>query len=445
MTNLTPPANWKTLPSPENITRATLANGITVLARSNFNSPSVFIGGYLASGSMYDPPGKLGLAYFTAASLMRGTQTRNFQEIYNTIESAGASLGFGASVHNVNFGGRALAEDLPILLNLLAETLCQPLFPADQVERLRAQLLTSLAIRNQDTGDMADMAFDEILFPGHPYGMPEDGQPETIQAIQVEDLRQFHHRYYRPENMVMVAVGGIDPQQAIDTIQSALGLWNNPEPPVQVDPKPIKPLAETVRRHIALPGKYQTDLILGTHGPKRLAVDYLPASLGNSILGQFGMMGRIGDVVREKAGLAYQASTSLSASIDGGSWKSPPASTRPTWRAPSTDPERAWRALSVNRSQAKSLRTARPILSAGSRFRWNPTPALPMHSSTSSASNLGWNIINVSRAWCSLSLQKWSWKLPATTGILAGWQSSAPGQNCNPKKDGIIALGHRPD
>jgi len=321
MTNLTPPANWKTLPSPENITRATLANGITVLARSNFNSPSVFIGGYLASGSMYDPPGKLGLAYFTAASLMRGTQTRNFQEIYNTIESAGASLGFGASVHNVNFGGRALAEDLPILLNLLAETLCQPLFPADQVERLRAQLLTSLAIRNQDTGDMADMAFDEILFPGHPYGMPEDGQPETIQAIQVEDLRQFHHRYYRPENMVMVAVGGIDPQQAIDTIQSALGLWNNPEPPVQVDPKPIKPLAETVRRHIALPGKYQTDLILGTHGPKRLAVDYLPASLGNSILGQFGMMGRIGDVVREKAGLAYQASTSLSASIDGGSWE----------------------------------------------------------------------------------------------------------------------------
>jgi len=321
MTNLTPPANWKTLPSPENITRATLANGITVLARSNFNSPSVFIGGYLASGSMYDPPGKLGLAYFTAASLMRGTQTRNFQGIYNTIESAGASLGFGASVHNVNFGGRALAEDLPILLNLLAETLCQPLFPADQVERLRAQLLTSLAIRNQDTGDMADMAFDEILFPGHPYGMPEDGQPETIQAIQVEDLRQFHHRYYRPENMVMVAVGGIDPQQAIDTIQSALGLWNNPEPPVQVDPKPIKPLAETVRRHTALPGKYQTDLILGTHGPKRLAVDYLPASLGNSILGQFGMMGRIGDVVREKAGLAYQASTSLSASIDGGSWE----------------------------------------------------------------------------------------------------------------------------
>jgi zinc protease len=321
MTNLTPPANWKTLPSPENITRATLANGITVLARSNFNSPSVFIGGYLASGSMYDPPGKLGLAYFTAASLMRGTQTRNFQEIYNTIESAGASLGFGASVHNVNFGGRALAEDLPILLNLLAETLCQPLFPADQVERLRAQLLTSLAIRNQDTGDMADMAFDEILFPGHPYGMPEDGQPETIQAIQVEDLRQFHHRYYRPENMVMVVVGGIDPQQAIDTIQSALGLWNNPEPPVQVDPKPIKPLAETVRRHTALPGKYQTDLILGTHGPKRLAVDYLPASLGNSILGQFGMMGRIGDVVREKAGLAYQASTSLSASIDGGSWE----------------------------------------------------------------------------------------------------------------------------
>jgi len=292
-----------------------------LLARSNFNSPSVFIGGYLASGSMYDPPGKLGLAYFTASCLMRGTQARNFQEIYETIESAGASLGFGASVHNVNFGGRALAEDLPLLLNLLAETLCQPVFPVEQVERLRSQLLTSLAIRNQDTGDLADMAFDEILFPGHPYGVPEDGHPETIQAIQLEDLHSFHKCYYRPTNMVIVVVGAVEPQQAIDYVQSALGTWEKPEPIPQPDAKPISQLQETVRRHIALPGKYQTDLVLGTLGPKRLAPDYMAVSLGNSILGQFGMMGRIGDVVREKAGLAYHASTSLSASIDGGSWE----------------------------------------------------------------------------------------------------------------------------
>ena len=315
------PANWKTLPGPENITRVKLQNGIVLLTRSNFNSPSVFLSGYLSAGSMYDPPEKLGLAYFTALSLMRGTQQRSFQEIYNTIESAGASLGAGASVHNVNFGGRALAEDLPMLIDLLAEVLRQPAFPAEQVERLRSQLLTSLAIRNQDTSDLAEIAFDELLFPNHPYGRPEDGHPETIAAITAEDLRVFHQRYYDPRSLTIVVVGAVEAQQAVDLIQKSLGDWQNPDPGGPPCFPAVEEPRQTIRKHIPVPGKYQTDLILGTFGPKRVSEDFMPVSLGNSILGQFGMMGRIGDVIREKTGLAYQASTSLSASIEGGSWE----------------------------------------------------------------------------------------------------------------------------
>ncbi|NTV36436.1 MAG: insulinase family protein, partial [Anaerolineaceae bacterium] len=81
------------------------------------------------------------------------------------------------------------------------------------------------------------------------------------------------------------------------------------------------PLKKTERQHIEIPGKSQTDLVMGFHGPRRKSPDYLAASLGNSILGQFGMMGRIGDVVREQAGLAYNASTSLNAWIESGSWE----------------------------------------------------------------------------------------------------------------------------
>jgi zinc protease len=315
------PANWKTLPGPENIARVELPNGIVLLVRSNFNSPSVSMGGYLGAGSMHDPLEKLGLAHFTALCLMRGTRQRAFQDIYETLESAGASLGFGASVHNVNFGGRALAEDLPMLLELLAEALRQPAFPAEQAERLRSQMLTSLAIRNQDTGDLADMAFDALLFPNHPYGRPEDGHPETIAAITGEDLRAFHERHYGPRSLTIVLVGAVEARQAIDLVQAALGDWQNLAQAGPAGFPAIEGLCESVRRHIPVPGKYQTDLVLGTNGPRRVSEDFMPVSLGNSILGQFGMMGRIGDAVREKAGLAYQASTSLSASIEGGSWE----------------------------------------------------------------------------------------------------------------------------
>jgi len=70
-----------------------------------------------------------------------------------------------------------------------------------------------------------------------------------------------------------------------------------------------------------LAGKSQSDLVIGMVGPSRNDPEYLSASLGNSVLGQFGMMGRIGEVVREKSGLAYYASSSLGAGIGPGTWE----------------------------------------------------------------------------------------------------------------------------
>ena len=144
-----------TFPGPDDTARIVLPNGIILLSRANFNSPSVVLSGYLPAGALFDPDEKLGLADFTASALMRGNRRRDFQAIYHALESVGASLGFSAQTHTVGFQGRALAEDLPLLLNLLAEALREPVFPESQVERLRAQLLAGLAIRAQDTGDMA--------------------------------------------------------------------------------------------------------------------------------------------------------------------------------------------------------------------------------------------------------------------------------------------------
>jgi zinc protease len=117
------------LPGPEDITRLELPNGIVVLSRADFNSPSVAISGYLRVGGLLDPDEKLGLADFTASSLMRGTQERDFHQIYDSLETVGASLSIGSGTHTTFFGGKALAEDLAVVLGLLAEALCQPLFP----------------------------------------------------------------------------------------------------------------------------------------------------------------------------------------------------------------------------------------------------------------------------------------------------------------------------
>lgn len=320
MTNLTP-ASRQSLPGPDDISRIQLPNGIVILTRANVQSPSVVLSGYLGAGSVYDPPQKLGLAYFTALALMRGTQRFTFSEIFDRLESAGASLGFGASVHNTSFGGRALSEDLPLLFEMLSETLRRPTFPELYVERLRAQILTGLAIRNQDTADMASLEFDRLVFPSHPYGQPEDGYPETIRSISRADLVDYHHRHYGPQDMVITVVGAVTPEQVLEEATRTFGDWENPNPNSLPALPVITSPAETIRRHINIPGKFQTDLMIGSLGPCRKSPDYLPASLGNSVLGQFGMMGRIGEAVREKSGLAYYASTSLNAWILSGSWE----------------------------------------------------------------------------------------------------------------------------
>ncbi len=312
--------NRSNLPGPDDITRRQLPNGIVVLARPNFNSPSVFLSGYLSVGSLFDPDEKLGLADFTASALMRGNQRRDFQQIYDALESAGASLGIGGGTHTTGFSGKALVEDLDLLLELLSDSLRKPSFPPEQVERLRAQLLTGLAIRAQDTGDMASMTFDQILYANHPYSRPEDGYVDTVSRIQASDLVDFHRLYYGPRGLTIALVGAVEPEKAIEKIENAFGDWQYPEQPQPLSLPLLAPLAATQTRKVDIPGKSQVDLMMGVVGPERRSPDFIPASLGNSILGQFGLYGRVGEVVREQAGLAYYAYTSLSAGIGPGAW-----------------------------------------------------------------------------------------------------------------------------
>ena len=309
------------LPGPNDIYRDVLPNGITVLTRSNFNSPSVVISGYFDAGAIFDPGEKLGLADFVTSALMRGTKKRKFDEIYNILESAGASLGFNTGVHKSGFSGRSLAEDLPLLLNLLSESLTQPNFPKAEMERLRAQILTGLAISAEDTSDMASETFDKILFKNHPYSRPEEGTSASIQQITRDDLKKFHGEHYGPRGMVIAIVGAVDAEEAVGYVKRALGGWQvkgQKEAPELPD---LKRLKKTIKKHHRIPGKYQSDIVIGTNGPKRKDPEFMSALLGNSVLGQFGMMGRIGDSVREKAGLAYYAYSSMNAGIGPGSWE----------------------------------------------------------------------------------------------------------------------------
>lgn len=314
-------ANSGSLPGPDNITRVVLDNGIVVLVYENFAAQSVVIAGSLDTGSLYETPEQSGLASMTSGALMRGTQNRDFDTIHSNLEDIGADLDVGAGIHSTSFNGKALAEDLPVLIDLLSDVLRNPVFPEAQVERLRGEILTGLQYRQQDTRYRANRAFREALYPdNHPYHYSTRGTLETIPKLKVDDLKAFHQRTYGPRGMIVTIVGAVKSADAVKIVREKLGDWQNAtQPPTPILPE-LPPIDETQRVAVNVPGKTQTDIVMGLPGPSRFAGDYRPATLANSILGQFGMMGRIGDEVREKQGLAYYAYSGIEGGHGPGPW-----------------------------------------------------------------------------------------------------------------------------
>lgn len=313
--------NGQSLPGPENITRVELENGIIVLVYENYAAQSVVIGGSLRAGSLYESPALSGLASLTASALMRGTQNRNFDAIHSSLEDIGADLDVGAGVHTTGFNGKALAEDLPVLIDILSDVLRNPKFPKAQVERLRGEILTGLHYRQQDTRYRANRAFRENLYPeNHAYHYSTRGTLESIPAITLKDIKAFHKQQYGPAGMVVTIVGAVAASKAVDIVRQKLGDWRNRKQPAKAELPQLESPEEIKRTSVNVPGKTQSDIVMGVPGPSRYAEDYRPAILVNSILGQFGMMGRIGDVVREKQGLAYYAYSSIEGGHGPGAW-----------------------------------------------------------------------------------------------------------------------------
>jgi zinc protease len=309
------------LPNPDTISRTVLSNGIVVLVYSNPATQSVVMSGNLPAGSIYEGPAQNGLAAMTAGALMRGTRSRNFQALHSALEDIGADFGIGAGVHGVGFGGKALAEDFSTLVEIMAESLRYPVFPVDQVERLRGEAMTGLKYQLQDTRRQSARAFRETLYASdHPYHYSTRGTLESLPTLTIAQLQDFHARHYGPRGMIISVAGNVVPAEVVSQIESAVGDWVNPEQPEIVRPAAAPQPEEIRRSFVALPGKTQSDVILGVVGPQRKAEDYQAARLANSILGEFGMMGRVGDVVREQSGLAYYAYSRLEGGHGPGAW-----------------------------------------------------------------------------------------------------------------------------
>ncbi|MCB9147933.1 MAG: insulinase family protein [Caldilineaceae bacterium] len=307
------------LPSPENIQRVVFNNGMTVLARENHSAPVVVLEGSLAAGSIQEPASKAGLCSYVTAMLTRGSVHYTFDQFNDAIESIGASLSFSAGAHNTSFGITCLAEDFPQLVQVLADVLRNPTFPEEQIERVRRQKLVRLQEREQDTGSMAHLRFGEALYgQDHPYGRAVSGYTETVSTINRTDLELFHQKYFTPNGAIVAVSGDVQFDALVELLTRSFGDWHG----LVVD-QGVPPIhfPQAIQRIVhPMPGKFQSDIVIGCPAVARSHPDYDALRVANTILGRFGMMGRLGETVREEQGLAYYCSSALQTDLVAGAW-----------------------------------------------------------------------------------------------------------------------------
>lgn len=311
--------NIAALPGPDKIARRVFPNGVVGLAYENPASPSVVVHGWLWVGSIDAPAEQAGLPSFVASLLTRGTKRRTFAQINEEIESVGAALSIGGSGHTTRFTFKCLVEDLPLLMDILTDCLYHPTFPSEYVERRRGEVLTALEQREHNTQAMASLRFSEEMYTDHPYGRSQTGYKETVERFTRDDAEAFYREHYGAQGMTATIVGALPREQALDVLQEGLGTWHGAayqQPPLA----PVQPIDAPREVYTAVPGKTQSDVALGWIALTRHDPDFLKAYLANCVLGQFGLMGRIGQRVREEQGLAYYAYTSLDAGIGAGPW-----------------------------------------------------------------------------------------------------------------------------
>lgn len=282
-----------------------LPNGLRIVVIEHHEQPAVTLRLVLDAGKSFEPAGKAGLASATAGLLNQGTTSRSAQQIAEAIDFIGGSLGASSSLESGFATAQVTSDQIDRGLELLADIVLRPTFPAEEVERWRRQALSGLQISQEDPAYLAGAALARRLYGDYPYGLPGEGTPESIRSLTRDDLVAFHKRYWVPNEAILAVVGDVKAADAFARVEKHFGGWKKGEevklPPFEV-PKRTKPEIVVIDK----PDAVQTEIRIGQVAIPYRDPDFFKAQVYNAVLGA-NSSARLFQEIRNKRGLSYGA------------------------------------------------------------------------------------------------------------------------------------------
>jgi len=292
-------------------------------------SPLVAIRLLFDAGSIYDPPGKEGLAALTTLMVAEGsTEKRSYSELLDALYPMAASIGSNTDREVTTFTGTVHRETLADYARLLQEALLEPAFAPSDFERNRQLLIANLTnnLRSSDEGLGLELLQDEI-FAGHPYGHPARGTVEGLKSITLDDVKKFYRERYTQASLMLGVAGGYPKGFPEELARAFAALPAGKEGRMDLPPVP-----KIEGRHVTLVEKEtgSVGITLGHGLPiNRAHPDYYPLMVANSYLGEHRTMyGRLMNQLRIARGLNYGDYSYVEY------WYAPPRTNYPTAGVP---------------------------------------------------------------------------------------------------------------
>ncbi len=253
-------------------------------------------------GSSQNPAGKEGVANFLSAMMDEGAGDLDSHKFQERMEELAFRMSFEDARDGLYGSFETLTTNRDPSIEMLRLAVNQPRFDADAMERVRRQLLSGLAFAAKNPNRVAGAAWSAQAFPGHPYGLPSDGTPQSIAKITRDDLESFRKRNFARDNLKVVAVGDITPEQLGALLDRVFG-----DLPAKADLAPVAQTSPAAKERVqVIPMDVPQSVVqFGSPGIARDDDDFMAAFVLNQILGGGGFASRLTEEVREKRGLAY--------------------------------------------------------------------------------------------------------------------------------------------
>jgi len=293
-----------------NAAEKSLSNGLSVFVVTDHSQPAVAAQLLiLSAGSVKDPQNLPGVAQMTANMLTQGTGKRSARNIAEAIDFVGGSLSASAGKDSTAIMLDVVKKDVQTGLDLMSDVVLHPAFQAEELERQRQQLLSSLTVQYSDPDYLASLVFSRAVYGGSPYGLPDEGTPDTVKKLDPALLSKFHDANYAPNQSLLAFAGDVTPDEAFALAEKYFGGW--PKATITIAPPGAAP--PTAGLHIWLidkPDAVQTQIRVGKLGIRRGDPNYIPVAVMNRIFGG-GYNSRLNTEVRVKKGLTYSAYSSF--------------------------------------------------------------------------------------------------------------------------------------